>query len=162
MVLAEAFMERNDLKKKIAALTDHATSNLWQESTLPINFDKGTKVHPLIAYNKAKNLMDRLQKLNVAIATANQINSEMLRDLETTTAEISLAEKVLQSAEGYPGDKYRDRDYVGSEVVTITRENEWLIDPQKLQEELKALREHKRDLEKSLQHNNFLTEVIVE
>ena len=161
MVLAEAFMKRNDLKKQIAKLTELATDNLWQDKTLPINFDKGTKVHPVSAYGKVVAKMAELQALNVAIAKANGINSEVLRDLETTTAAIAFHEQIVEVADRYPGDKVRDRDYVDNAVVSITRENEWLIDPQSVQERLAELRNHKRDLEKTLAHNNFVTEVLI-
>ena len=49
MVLAEAFMKRNDLKKEIAELTQAAKDNLWQDKELPLDFAKGTKVNPQVA-----------------------------------------------------------------------------------------------------------------
>jgi hypothetical protein len=162
MVLAEAFMKRNDLKKQIALLTKAAGDNLWQDKSLPINFDKGTKVNPAVAYEKAITLMGELKNLNIAIAEANQVNSATLRDLETTTAQISLMESVLQAAERYPGDKQRERDYVEGGIVNVVRENEWLVDPQALRVSLDEAQKHKRDLEKKLAHNNFVTEVVTD
>jgi len=159
MILAEAFMKRNDLKKQIAKLTESATQNLWQDKSMPINFDKGIKVNPAEAYSQAVKLMTELQTLNVAIAEANTTNNKILRELETTTARIALVEGVLQVARMYPGDKQRERTY--GEVSTITIENEWIIDPQGLQSELKSLQERKRDLEKELAHNNFVMQVII-
>ncbi len=158
MILAEAFMKRNDLKKQIAKLTESATQNLWQDKSLPINFDKGTKVNPSLAYSQAVKLMTELQTLNVAIAVANTANNKILRELETTTARIALVEGVLQVAQMYPGDKQRERTY--GETAPLTIENEWLIDPQTLQSELTTLQERKRDLEKELAHSNFVTEVV--
>ena len=159
MILAEAFMKRNDLKKQIAALTQSATQNLWQDKALPINFDKGIKVSPAIAYRRAVDLMTELQALNVAVAVANATNNATLRELETTTARIALVEGVLQTAQMYPGDKVRERTY--GETAPSTIENEWIIDPQALQVELKTLQERKRSLEKTLAHSNFVTEVAV-
>jgi hypothetical protein len=157
VILAEAFMKRNDLKKEIAGLLSAASSNLWQDKSMPINFEKGIKVNPRIAYSQALQKMNELQQLNVAIAKANLANNELLRDLETTTAKISLMELILAAAQRYPGDKHRERTYDSSgDIIT---ENEWLIDPQEVQEELKSLQSRKRDLEKSLAHNNFTTEV---
>ena len=75
MVLAEAFMKRNDLKKEIAELTQAAKDNLWQDKELPLDFAKGTKVNPQVAYEKAITLMESLEALNVAIAIANQANA---------------------------------------------------------------------------------------
>lgn len=159
MILAEAFMKRNDLKKQIAVLTQSATQNLWQDKSLPVNFDKGIKVHPGDAYRQAVDLMTELQALNIAIAVANNANNATLRELETTTARIALVESVLQTAQMYPGDKVRERTY--GETTQLTIENEWLIDPQSLQSELKSLQERKRDLEKILAHSNFVTEVVI-
>jgi len=159
MILAEAFMKRNDLKKQIAVLTVSATQNLWQDKSLPVNFNKGTKVNPSLAYSQAVKLMTELQALNVAIAVANSANNATLRELETTTARIALVESVLQTAQMYPGDKVRERSY--GEVSPDIIENEWLVDPQTLQSELKSLQERKRDLEKTLAHSNFVTEVVI-
>lgn len=159
MILAEAFMKRNDLKKQITALTQSATQNLWQDKSLPINFEKGTKVNPEVAYLKAVELMGELQALNIAIANANSANNAILRELETTTAKIALTESILQTAQMYPGDKVRERTY--GEISNTVVENEWLIDPQFIQTELKNLQDKKRELEKTLAHNNFVTEVLV-
>lgn len=161
MVLAEAFMKRNDLKKKIAVLSEAASSNLWQDKSLPMTFIQGVKLNPKEAYERASQLMGELQTLNIAIAKANVVNNDMLRELETTSARISLHESVVQMAARYPGDKVRDTEYQGREVVTITRENEWLIDPNSVQAELARLRDRKRELEKALQHSNFVTEVVL-
>jgi hypothetical protein len=161
MVLAEAFMKRNDLKKKIAVLSAAAAENLWQDKSLPTTFMQGVKQNPKDAYVRANELMSELQALNAAIAKANIVNSDMLRELETVSARIALHEGIVRMAANYPGDKVRDRDYVGHEVVTITRENEWLIDPSAVQVELARLRDRKRELEKALQHSNFVTEVVV-
>ena len=161
MVLAEAFMKRNDLKKEIAKLTESVTQNLWQDSSLPINFAKGTKVHPDQAYKQITSLMTDLQNLNVAIAVANSVNNGTLRELETTTARISLLEKIVAVADCYPGDKIRDREYVSGEMVAVVRENEWLVDPQVFQAELKTLQDKKRDLEKALAHSNFTVQVVI-
>jgi len=158
MILAEAFMKRNDLKKQIAKLTESAIQNLWQDKSLPINFDKGTKVNPSLAYSQAVKLMTELQALNIAIAEANYANNKILRELETTTARIALIEGVLQVAQMYPGDRQRERTY--GETTPLTIENEWLIDPQALQSELITLQERKRELEKELAHNNFVMGVI--
>ena len=160
MVLAEAFMKRNDLKKQITALTQAASQNLWQDQALPINFDKGIKVNPKVAYKQAVDMMAQLLRLNIAIANANTVNNETLRNLETTIARLSLVEQVLQAAGNYPGDKIRERNY-GDDAVRFI-ENSWLINPQELQTTLKNLQEHKRALEKTLAHNNFITEVIFE
>ena len=46
MILAEAFMKRNDLKREIAELTQAARDNLWQDKELPIDFDKGHQGQP--------------------------------------------------------------------------------------------------------------------
>lgn len=159
MVLAEAFMKRNDLKKEITELTQSAIQNLWQDKELPIDFDKGTKIHPGTAYEQAIDKMRELKHLNIAIADANQVNSETLRDLETTTAEIALVEQVLGGAARYPGDKVKEREYVGNEVASVTHYNEWLIDAPAVKSELIGLKNHKRDLEKQLAHSNFITEV---
>ena len=159
MILAEAFMKRNDLKKQIAALTASATQNLWEDKALPTNFSKGIKVHPKDAYSQAVGLMEELQNLNVAIAKANVVNTKVLRDLETTTARIALAELVLRFALMYPGDKVREQGY--GQVESRIVENEWLIDPQSVKSDLDTLQAHKRDLEKSLAHSNFVTEVAV-
>jgi len=159
MVLAEAFMKRNDIKKQIAVLTTSAVQNLWQDKSLPINFDKGIKINPTKAYFKISDLMTELQALNVAIANANVSNNTILRELETTTARIALTESVLQYAQSYPGDKVRSHSY--GEITSEITENEWLIDPQGMQKELKDLQDKKRDLEKSLAHNNFVTEVLI-
>lgn len=159
MVLAEAFMKRNDLKKEIASLLSSASSDLWQDKSMPINFETGVKVHPRTAYTLVIQKMDELQNLNVAIANANLVNNRELRELETTTAKISLMELILTSARGYPGDKYRERNYSDNSDTII--ENEWLINPQEIREELKFLQSRKRDLEKILAHNNFVTEVIL-
>ena len=161
MVLAEAFMKRNDLKKKIAVLSSAASENLWQNKSLPTTFIDGVKMNPKTAYLKAMSFMTDLQNLNAAIAKANVVNSDMLRELETVSARISLHEGIVQKASYYPGDKVRDRDYVDGNVVNITRENEWLIDPVAVQAELASLRDRKRELEKALQHSNFVTEVIL-
>lgn len=161
MVLAEAFMKRNDLKKKIAALSAAASQNLWQDKSLPQTFIAGVKINPKEAYTRVSQLMDELQTLNTAIAKANVVNNEMLRELETVSARISFHEDIVKMAAHYPGDKVRDNEYVGREYTTIVRENEWLIDPQAVQAELARLRERKRDLEKALAHSNFVTEVIL-
>jgi hypothetical protein len=158
MVLAEAFMKRNDLKKQIAGLTISATQNLWEDKDLPIDFDKGIKVHPADSYKQAIELMTELQLLNVAIAKANMVNNETLRDLETTTARIALVESIIAHAAMFPGDKQREQNY--GETTPRIIENEWLINPKEVQDSLKILQEHKRDLEKTLQHSNFVTEVI--
>jgi hypothetical protein len=105
--------------------------------------------------------MVELRILNVAIAKANEVNCERLRELETTTAMIALAEQVIAMAANYPGDKVRSREYVGNEVATVTHENEWNIDAQAFKAELVTLKERKRDLEKQLQHSNFITEVVI-
>lgn len=156
MVLAEAFMKRNDLKKQIAVFTASATQNLWQDVTLPINFNKGTKIHPKIAFEESMKLMSELQQLNTAIAAANIANNEILRELETTIAKISLIESILKNADSYPGDKVRVPSYSGEDRIV---ENEWLIDPQFLQSQLKELQEKKRSLEKTLAHNNFTIQI---
>lgn len=161
MVLAEAFMKRNDLKKKIAVLSEAAAENLWQDKSLPTTFIDGVKMNPKDAYKRASDLMTELQNLNVAIAKANVVNNEMLRELETISARISLHESIVRMAQNYPGDKVRDRDYVDGNIVNITRENEWLIEPSAVQVELARLRDRKRDLEKALQHSNFVTEVVL-
>ena len=158
MVLAEAFMKRNDLKKQIVSLTAAAGRNLWQDKSMPINFDTGLHVHPSQAYDSVTALMVDLQNLNVAIAAANTINSGILRDLETTTARLEFIEQILQEAERYPGDKVREQTY-SSEPRII--ENEWIINPKKIQEEQETLQKRKRELEKILAHNNFVTEVVV-
>jgi len=161
MVLAEAFMKRNDLKKKIAALSEAATSNLWQDKSLPISFTSSVKIHPKEAYERVSQLMGELQALNIAIAKANTVNNDMLRELETVSARISLHESIVRVAANYPGDKVRDHEYVGREITSVTRENEWLIDPNAVQAELTRLYDRKRELEKALQHSNFVTEVII-
>ncbi len=161
MVLAEAFMKRNDLKKKIAVLSEAASQNLWQDKSMPQTFISGVKMNPKEAYKRASELMTELQNLNAAIAKANVVNNDMLRELETTSARISLHESIVRMAANYPGDKVRDHEYVGREFTTITRENEWLIDPNAVQAELARLRDRKRELEKALQHSNFVTEVVI-
>jgi hypothetical protein len=159
MILAEAFMKRNDLKKQIINLTSSTYQNLWQEVGLPINFGKGTKVDPKIAYIEVMKLMDELKTLNVAISKANTVNVDILREIETIIAKIALIEGILNAAKMYPGDKIRERNY--GEVTNSVIENEWLIDPQSLQVELQNLQNKKRDLEKFLSHNNFVTEVLI-
>jgi len=156
MILAEAFMKRNDLKKQIATLTASATQNLWQDTSLPVNFNKGTKVNPNTAFEEIMKLMSELQALNTAIGVANLANNEILRELETTTAKISIVESILRNAELYPGDKARIPSYSSEDRIV---ENEWLIDPQLLQSQLKELQEKKRSLEKTLAHNNFTIQV---
>jgi hypothetical protein len=152
-------MKRNDLKKKISVLSEAASSNLWQDKSLPMTFIPGVKMNPKDAYVRVNELMSELQALNVAIAKANVVNNDMLRELETVSARIALHEGIVRMAANYPGDKVRERDYVSHEAVTVTRENEWLIDPSAVQAELARLRDRKRELEKALQHSNFVTPV---
>lgn len=161
MVLAEAFMKRNDLKKQISQFTDAAVRNLWQNKNLPLSFRKGVKTNPREAYDTVMKLMSELQALNIAITQANIVNNEKLRELETVSARIALLESVVQEAARYPGDKIKETEYVGREFNTVILENEWLIDPAQVQNELDHLKEHKRELEKALAHSNFVTEVKV-
>ncbi len=157
MVLAEAFMKRNDLKKKIAELHIAATDNLWQDKDLPKTFT--ATLPPKDAFIAAMEAMDELQALNIAIAEANISNNSLLRELETLSARISLHESILQNVRRYPGDKVRDTDYSLRDTTSVIRENELLIEPELIKAGLDKLSERKREVEKKLAHNNFVTEV---
>lgn len=157
MVLAEAFMKRNDLKKQITLMNETARENLWQDKSIPISFKKGSKINPSDAYTKAVELMQELQALNTAITEANMVNNKLLRDLETTTARIALIDSILQDSKNYPGDRVKERNYATNEAIFV--DFEWNIDTQKLQETQEALTAHKRELEKELAHNNYSIEV---
>ena len=151
ITLSEAFMLRNDLKKRIQELTPYASSSLWNEKGLPPPFIGGS-VHPLDALIEIEALMDRLQALNVAITEANIANNGLLRELETVTARIAVLEQVKRAYASFPGSRVRNRNYMENSPEFI--EYDLIGDPVVILETLTAATARKREIEKALTRNN--------
>lgn len=151
ITLSEAFMLRNDLKKRIQELTPYASSSLWNEKGLPHKF-VGSKVNPIEALAEIEAIMVRLQALNVAITEANLKNNAFLRELETITARIALLERIKDAYAGYPGDKVRNSRYMDNGPEFL--DHELVGDPLVIVQKLADASARKREIEKALARNN--------
>lgn len=160
ITLQEAFGKRNDIKREIEELKQFTVQRLWDEKTNPTNFENGTVIHPKTALSKVIELMDTLSKLNKVIYEANVVNNELLRDLETVGAKISLYESIVSGLRRYPGDKernrYYDREVDGSKEFL---ENTFNVDPKEINEKLAFFKKEKRRIEDALRHNNYTLKI---
>ena len=76
MVLQEAFMERNDLRKKIQRLTGEMNTVLISEEGEETQFNAQEKL------DQINKLEEDMFNLNVKIDTANKVNVERLQKLK--------------------------------------------------------------------------------
>lgn len=154
--LQEAFGKRNDLKREIEELKGSTTENLWDDASLPTNFDNGTVISPVTAIVEIVSKMDELAVLNKRIYEANVANNDLLRDLETIGAKIALYERVSASLKQFPGEKERNRwfnkdDPASKEFIL----NVLNVNPKEINGKLDSLKKEKRHVEEVLRHNNY-------
>lgn len=166
ITLAEAFMLRNDLKKEIEVLKSLLVvgrTQLWQDKSCPKTFIENVTFHPEESYNKVCALMDKLCKLNIAIANANSANNEILQKLQTLSAKIALQETIVRLAMEFPGTHVKEQIYNRDGTVTdIEKDYQLLIDPSDIKMQLEASKRAKRAFEKDLHKNNYRIEIDID
>lgn len=146
MVLQEAFMERNDLRKKINRLVGEMNTVLVTEEGETPQFDASAK---LDAVNK---LESELYDLNCKIDHANQVNIEKLQKLKFYDEQIKNYSNIRSVLLSWN----RKRNIGYGDAVQIMQKNLDLI---QISNELEALEKNRRDLDKALQKSNWQTEI---
>lgn len=145
MTLQEAFMERNDLKKKIARLTDDLTAVVVTEENETPVWNAEEKL------NEVLELQDQLRSLNIRIDIANQKNIELLQEMRTLEAKISLYSKIRTQLVA----SKRSRSLYGDSVITYVKH----LDVDQVSQILQHLEENKRYLDRQIQKSNWQTEI---
>ena len=146
MVLQEAFMERNDMRKKISRISgEMSTVLITEEGEIP-QFNAKEKLAEL----------DKLEKelyiLNCKIDHANKVNVEAIQKLKFLDEQIrnySNIRSVLLS--------WNRKTNIGyGEAIKITVKN---LDLGEITDKLESLEKERRDVDKALQKSNWQTEI---
>jgi hypothetical protein len=147
MKLQEAFMERNDIKKKISRVQLELHTVIVTEKDEEKMFDPTTK------FEECQTLMKNLLALNIKIDKANVVNSERLLKLREMDANIALHSSIrqrLMSASNKQSLGY------GSDTIIEMEKN---FDIHGITEMLEDIEKGRRDLDRELQKANWEIEV---
>lgn len=146
MVLQEAFMTRNDLRKKINRVIGEMNTVIITEEGETPQFNAQKKLDEI---NKLEN---DLYMLNCCIDHANKTNVESLQKLKYLDDKIrnytSIRETLL---------RWNKKKSIGyGEAVQIMQKN---LDLDKISNELVTLEKERRDIDKNLQKSNWSTKI---
>ncbi len=148
MKLQEAFMERNDLKKKITrALSELNTVIITEEEDTP-QFDPQKKL------DEINTLQTQLEKLNIAIDYANQINTPTLHRQRYVDAMIAHYTTIRNTLLAW---KRKQTLGYGDTVIQMQKN----FDLYEITKELEKFETEKRELDRRLQKSNWEVEVLV-
>jgi cob(I)alamin adenosyltransferase len=145
MKLQEAFMKRNDLKKKISRLFDELKSVLITEEGETLWFNPEEKLQELVL---AQN---ELYELNVKIANANQANIEQLEHLKYLDEKIRTYTAIRSSL---LENNRRHRFALESSTPVVRN-----LDINVINEALEVFEDERRQIDRELQKKNWQTEV---
>jgi len=153
MTLAEAFMERNDIKKEIETLKELSQRNVY--------FEKGMVSNPknkeyILALT---NNMDKLCSLNIAIGEANLANNSFIKKVETVNSKIAYFNELKSLVSSFK-EKQRASPYA-PEGSNEFIEFETTITYEEVIEIIRNLEREKRALEKELARNNSVITIKV-
>lgn len=146
----DAFMERNDLKKKIVELSYSSITNIQSDVALDDTFNS-VKRNPQEALEEALQTMDVLSDLNYKITEANIQNNRTLRLIETKSAQIALLTQVYEAVKNF---KDKARSYTGGEGGTEIIQYKLNVNAEWVKETLDRISSEKRALERKLARNN--------
>jgi len=147
MKLQEAFMERNDLKKKITrALSELNTVIITEEEEIP-QFDPQQKLQEI------EILQDKLARLNIAIDYANQVNIPTLHEQRHVDAMISHYTTIRN---GLLAWKRKQTLGYGDTIIKMKKN----FDLEEITKKLEKFEAEKRDLDRRLQKSNWEVEVL--
>lgn len=148
MKLQEAFMERNDLKKKITrALSELNTVIITEEEDTP-QFDPQKKL------DEINTLQTQLEKLNIAIDYANQVNIATLHRQRYVDAMIAHYTTIRNALLTW---KRKQTLGYGDTVIQMQKN----FDLNEITKELEKFETEKRELDRRLQKSNWEVEVLV-
>lgn len=146
MTLQEAFMERNDLKKKINRVNMELNTVIVTEEGEDPQFDPQKKLDELV------RLQEELLFLNVRIDKANIVNSEKLHELRNLDALITHFSNLRQILLSW---KRRQTLGYGDTVIQMKKN----FDLAEITTKLETLETKRRDLDRELQKSNWKIEV---
>lgn len=149
MKLQEAFMERNDLRKKINRVSGEVFSLIVTEEDQPLDFDAGEKLAELNA------LQGDLFKLNVAIDQANIPNIGKLQRLRMLDEQIKNYSNIRSQLLSWK--KTSSRGWAEAQVIVMVKN----YDVHQISAQLEALESERRDLDRALQKANWDIDVTV-
>lgn len=148
MKLQEAFMERNDLKKKITrALSELNTVIITEEEDTP-QFDPQKKL------DEINTLQTQLEKLNIAIDYANRVNTATLHRQRFVDAMIAHYTTIRNSLLTW---KRKQTLGYGDTIIKMKKN----FDLDTITQQLEKLETEKRELDRRLQKSNWEVEVLV-
>lgn len=146
MTLQEAFMERNDLKKKINRVNMELNTVIITEEEETPQFSPQEKLDELI------RLQEELLSLNVKIDKANIVNSEKLHELRNLDALIAHFSSIRNHLLSW---KRRQTLGYGDTVIQMKKN----FDLGEITTKLETLETKRRDLDRELQKSNWKIEV---
>lgn len=147
MKLQEAFMERNDLRKKINRVESELNTVIVTEEDQPLEFDPKMKLKELV------DLQDDLFRLNVAIDKANIVNIEKLQQLRILDEKIKLYSNLRSTLLSWK--KHQTRGWAETTTIVMNKN----FDLNEVTQILESLEQRRRNLDRDLQRSNWETEV---
>jgi hypothetical protein len=146
MVLQEAFMERNDLRKKIQRVNSELKTVLITEAGEIPQFNASDKL------SEVNTLQKQLFELNIKIDKANSVNIERLhklRFLDEQIKDYSHLRDVLLS--------WSKRKTIGYSDTTVEMQRNLEFD--EISKRLFELEKERRSLDREIQKINWQTEI---
>ena len=147
MTLAEAFMERKDIQKKIDRATEELNSVLITEEGIEVAYNAKEKE------KEVTDLMMMLFNLNIDIDKANEKNIEDLQLLRSLDREIRFYESIRNSLIHGQARKTILRGFMENSDTNIKMVKN--LDVNAVAEKLSTLEKNRRDLDRSLQKKNW-------
>lgn len=147
MTLQEAFMERNDLRKKITRTQEELDTVLITDVDEPQDYDAKDKLEQI------EVLTDALEILNITIEKANSINIERLHHLRMLDEKIRIYTRIKSKLQRW--ERKRTIGYSDSTIVETKRN----LDFENICEIFDALEKERRTVDKELQKANWQTEI---
>jgi len=150
MTLAESFMERNDINKKIARTQEELSSVLITEEGAVTIYTAADKEREILI------LLDKKMELNIKIDKANEVNKENLQKLKNLDKKISFYSNLRSTIMHADNRKKLYKGFSSEETDIKMIKN---LSEIYLSETLEALENERRALDKKIQKLNWQTEI---
>lgn len=149
MKIQEAFMERNDIRKKIERVNSELNSVLITEEDQPLEFSAEEKLKEI------NDLQEKLMKLNIAIDKANSVNIEKLHRIRFLDAQITIFSNIRSILLGWK--KISTRGWSEQQIVTMIKH----LNTKEISDKLENLEKERRELDRALQRSNWEVDVVL-
>ncbi|ANE43940.1 DIP1984 family protein [Deinococcus puniceus] len=153
MKLAEALIERADLQKRAAQLTERITSNLQIQEGEEVSEDPRALIAEYMSVVEAlEALLPRIHRTNLGTRLGLLPDAPSLTEALTERDMLDLRLRMLRLAAD--AASLKQQRYSNSELRTVA-----VIPARELQAQADALARQRRELETRIQQTNWLTEL---